>query len=199
VVKEIIVETPSVTNSNPPNYGTFCGPITTDTIGRFIHCLNVATQTNSSGLHILFQTSGGNIGDGIALHNFLKTYPIEVTLYNAGTIASVGVIIYMAAKRRVVSKHGTFMVHRSTSFPIGTHSASKLESTAKSLRIDDDRTEAILREYLAFSRRKWSDLRNNAEFWFSSKDAIASGMADYVGEFAPPIGTKIFSIWPHVI
>lgn len=194
------MEIPQITIPPPaPNYGTFCGPITTDTVGRFIHCLNVGTQTNSGPLHILFQSGGGNIGDGIALYNFLKMYPIEVTLYNAGTIASVGVIIYLAVKNRIVSKYGTFMVHRSTAFPIGGQPAAKLESTAKSLRIDDDRTEAVLREHLAFSKRKWSDLRNNAEFWFSAEDAVTGGIATSIGDFAPPLGAKIFSIWPHVM
>lgn len=142
---------------------------------------------------------GGNVGDGLALYNYLRTYPIDVTLYNPGTVASVGVIIFLAAKHRIVSKHGTFMVHRSTSFPIGAHSAAKLEFTAKGLRIDDDRTENVLREYLTFSDREWSDLRNNAEFWFSAQDSITSGIATAFGDFTPPIGTKIFSIWPHVI
>src|SRR5689334_19776532 len=99
------MEIPPINVPQPaPNYGTFCGPITTDTVGRFIHCLNVGTQSNSGPIHILFQSGGGNIGDGIALYNFLRTYPIEVTLYNVGTVASVGVIIYLAAKNRMVSR-----------------------------------------------------------------------------------------------
>jgi ATP-dependent Clp protease protease subunit len=162
--------------------------------------LNAATQTPNVGrLHILFQCLGGAIGDGLVLYNFLKTFPIDVTLYNTGTVASVGVIIYLAVPHRIVSKYGTFMIHRSTSFPMGAHPASKLESTAKSLRMDDDRTESVLREHVKFSRRKWSDLRNNAEFWFSAEDAVTSGIATSIGDFVPPRGTKILSIWPHVL
>jgi ATP-dependent Clp protease, protease subunit len=148
-------------------------------------------------MHILFQSMGGGVGDGICLYNFLRKCPLDVTLYNVGTVASIGVIIYLGGRRRVTQKHGTFMIHRSTSFPIGSHAAEKLEFTAKGLRLDDDRTEAILRQHLEFAEEKWTDLRHNAEFWFTADEAIKSGIAMEIGEFAPPIGTTVFSVYPH--
>ena len=178
-------------------WGTFCAAITTESVGRFIHCVNVATQGKAARMHILFQSGGGNVNDGICLYNYLRKTPVDVTLYNVGTIASVGVIIYLGAKRRVTQRHGTFMIHRSTSFPIGAHAADKLEFTAKALRIDDDRTEAILRDHLKFPEEKWSELRHNAEFWFTSEEAVESSIATEIGEFAPPIGTTLFSVYPH--
>jgi ATP-dependent Clp protease protease subunit len=92
-------------------YGTFCAPITTETVGRFMFCVNAGIQGNAPKMHILFQTMGGNVADGVCLYNFLRTCPLEVVLYNVGTVASIGVVIYLAAKSRVTGKHATFMVH----------------------------------------------------------------------------------------
>jgi ATP-dependent Clp protease, protease subunit len=161
-----------------------------------MHCMNVATQGKAERVHILFQSAGGNVGDGIALYNFLRTCPVDLTLYNVGTVASVGVIIFLGANRRVSHKHATFMVHRSTSFPVGAHPAEKLEFTAKALRMDDERTEAILREHLRFEEGKWAELRNNAEFWFTGDEALKNGLITEIDDFAPPPKTTLYSVFP---
>jgi ATP-dependent Clp protease, protease subunit len=194
------METPPGDPTPPPSselWGTFCAQITAESVGRFMHCVNVGTQGNASRMHILFQSGGGNVSDGICLYNFLRKCPMDVTLYNVGTVASIGVIIFLGAKRRVAQKHATFMIHRSTSFPIGSHAADKLEFTAKALRLDDDRMEAILKEHLKFSEARWSEFRHNAEFWFTAEDAVKDGIAIEIGEFSPPMGSTIFSVYPN--
>jgi ATP-dependent protease ClpP protease subunit len=35
-------------------------------------------------LHLMFQTTGGDIGDGIALYNLFRALPITISLYNVG-------------------------------------------------------------------------------------------------------------------
>jgi hypothetical protein len=53
-----------------------------------------------------------------------------------------------------------------------------------------------LKEHLKFPAEKWTELRKNAEFWFTADKAIGNGLATTVGDFAPPIGTKLFSVYP---
>lgn len=100
--------------------------------------INIATQQGAKRVHLLFQSSGGSVGDGIFLHNFFKNCPIDVAVYNAGTVASIGVVAFLGAKTRIVSKHATFMVHPSTNAPQPVNTADRLKAVVESLRLDGD-------------------------------------------------------------
>jgi ATP-dependent protease ClpP protease subunit len=51
-------------------------------------------------VHALFQSAGGYVEDGVFFYNFLRSIPIELTLYNVGQISSAGVIAYLRARNR---------------------------------------------------------------------------------------------------
>jgi ATP-dependent Clp protease, protease subunit len=72
---------------NPPNvYLTFCSAIDQASVGRLLLALDVATQRNAQEVHLLFQSTGGTVGDGVCLYNFLRTLPVKLTLYNVGSV-----------------------------------------------------------------------------------------------------------------
>jgi ATP-dependent Clp protease protease subunit len=93
---------------------------------------------------LLFQSNGGLVGDGICLHNFFRALPIELTLYNVGSIASIAVTAYLGAKHRKASAYAAFMLHRTYASPQAATS-DRLHAIAQSVSLDDERTEAILR------------------------------------------------------
>jgi len=99
-------------------YAFFFSEINQITGQRFMDGISRAThELTPARLHILFQSSGGTIGDGICLYNFLRKSPIEIILYNSGIVSSIAVISYLGAAKRIVSQHATFMIHRSTAPP----------------------------------------------------------------------------------
>lgn len=175
-------------------YGAFIGEINQATTRTLIHGLSIATQNNPpiTHFHLLFQSTGGFVGDGICLYNFFRNFPIELTVYNVGSVQSIATIAYLGSKERKVSQHGTFMLHRTTCAP-APMTSNVLESVADSVKVDDARTEVILREHLKMSDAQWSDLRNH-QFWLTAADAVKGGLATSVGEFCPPLGQKIFSL-----
>jgi ATP-dependent Clp protease protease subunit len=183
---------------NPPTpqaateiYAVFCGFIDQASAQRLLNAAAMATQNpNVKHLHLLFQSTGGFVGDGICLYNFLRSLSIGVSLYNVGSVQSIATVAYLGAKTRKVSAHATFMIHRSTFTP-QMPTADRLQAAAQMLTIDDRRTEDILRKHLTMSDEDWSNLRNN-EFWFTAEDALKNGLATEIGEFAPPKGTPIF-------
>lgn len=135
---------------------------------------------------------GGNVNDGVALYNFFRALPVDLTLYNVGSVASAAVIAYLGAKERKVSTYATFMLHRTQSsaqFAFADH----LEAITHSLRIDDDRTEAILRQHLTLSDDRWAAHRLS-ELWLTANDAMQAHLADAIAEFAPPKGMPLFSV-----
>lgn len=182
----------------PPNefFTVFCGPIDQGTVRNLLNSLAFATQGQPEvkHIHILFQSNGGLVGDGICLYNYFSTFPIELTLYNVGSICSIAAVAYLGAKNRKVSSLATFMLHRTTCSP-QLANANMLHGLAKTAGIDDKRTEAILRKHVNITDDQWSDLRNH-EFWFTAEDAVKSGLATEIGEFAPPKGQRLFSFNP---
>jgi ATP-dependent protease ClpP protease subunit len=187
------------TNSRPnlpPSqdvFALFSGVIDQNTVQKFFNNFALITQqkTQNKHLHLLIQSYGGTISDGIALYNLLKTAPLEVSVYNSGSVQSAAAIYFLAGKRRVASRHAMFMLHRPTCAP-QLMTTERLESVLASLKIDEQRLDSILRSHLNFSEAQWSDFRNN-ELWLAADDALKHGLITEIGEFSPPKGTQVFS------
>lgn len=174
-------------------YGLFAGAIDQLAVQRFHNVLSIASQNGIGTAHLLFQSSGGLVGDGISLYNLFRASPIDIVFYNVGSICSIGVIAYLGARKRKVSKHGAFMIHRSYLNPVGAN-ADRITAAAEQLAMEDARTEAILRENTNLGPAKWEQHRY-ADVWLSAQESVDCGLAEF-GEFSPPSGTKLFNVWP---
>jgi ATP-dependent Clp protease, protease subunit len=174
-------------------YVVFSGQIDQTSVQRLINAATNVMQQGVKQVHLLFQSNGGFIGDGICLYNFLRAITtLDITIYNGGSVSSMGVIAFLAVKERRTSKHGTFMIHRShRSMEHAT--AAKLEEAAASLRIDDARVEAILREHITLTPEQWEELNYN-DLTFNADDSVKIGFAQAIAEFAPPPGANIFTV-----
>jgi ATP-dependent protease ClpP protease subunit len=173
-------------------YGAFCGEISQLTAQKVVNSLAIAMGAKVKHVHLLFQSAGGYVGDGVFLYNFFRTIPIELTLYNVGQISSIGVIAYLGAKTRKTSESATFMLHRSTNSPQFA-TATNLQHVVGGLALDDERTEIILRNHANFPHELWEQI-NHHEIYLSAKQAVQFGVANEIGQFAPPVGTQVFNI-----
>lgn len=72
-------------------YASLGGPIDQDSLSRIFSNLSGATQGGAKEIHLLVQSTGGMVSDGIALYNFLKTFPIKLHGYNGGSVSSIAV------------------------------------------------------------------------------------------------------------
>lgn len=173
-------------------YAVFCAGIDQASVQRIFNAVATASQNNVQHIHLLFQSTGGNVPDGIALYSFFKTAPVDITLYNVGSVQSVAAIAYLAAKKRKTSARATFLFHRVT----GTAQAAKagmLESLRESVVIDDQRFESIMREHIDMPTEKWAILEKG-ELVFTAEDAVKAKVADEIAEFAPMPGSPIFNL-----
>jgi ATP-dependent Clp protease protease subunit len=75
-------------------YAVFCGPIDGASAQRITQGIAAAMAQNVTHIHAIFQTSGGSVADGVFLYNYLRSLPIGLTLYNVGSVASIGVVAY---------------------------------------------------------------------------------------------------------
>jgi|HubBroStandDraft_6_1064221.scaffolds.fasta_scaffold159939_1 ATP-dependent Clp protease protease subunit len=176
----------------PEVWATFCSAINQDSVRSLINGAANGTQRGVKHLHLLFQSTGGNVSDGIALYNFLKTSPLEITLYNCGAVQSVAAIAYLAAKHRKTSARATFMYHRVTGTAQSVQ-AHRLKFLAKTVSIDDQRLESIMREHIDMPEENWASL-DLSDLWFTAEEAVKAKIADEIGEFAPPVGSVLSNL-----
>ena len=173
-------------------YAVFCDNINTESTKKIFNGFTTAMSNKVEKVHLIFQSNGGFVGDGIALYNFFRALTLELTIYNVGQISSIAVVAYLGAKRRKTGAHTMFMMHRTKS-PAQPATAIQLKGVAKSLAIDDERMVAILSEHVTLLNGKWVDLDDH-DFYFSGEEAVKTGIAHEIGEFSPPPGTQIWSL-----
>ncbi|HEV2898858.1 MAG TPA: ATP-dependent Clp protease proteolytic subunit [Pseudaminobacter sp.] len=183
---------PTESGSVKDGWATFAGEINSNTVNRIFNLFANATNNGYTHVHLIFQTTGGVIGDGIAIYNYLRSLPIEVTLYNVGQIASVGTVAFLGAKNRITSKHATFMIHRSYASPMQATS-ERMAAYVQSLALDDNRVESIFHEMTTLTDEHWA-IHKNSDLWLSASDAVKHGVASSLGDFAPPLGTGLVNV-----
>jgi len=173
-------------------HAIFVGVIDQIAVQRMGNALAVASQQGVQEVHLLFQTAGGMVGDGVCLYNLFRSLPMEIILYNVGTVASIGVIAYLGADQRKTSSGGTFMIHKTTFSPVGA-TIDRLQSAANAAAIDDQRIESVLHNSITLSEEKWA-LHKVADLWLSADDAIKAGLAESIADFSPPVGEQIYYV-----
>jgi ATP-dependent Clp protease protease subunit len=164
-------------------------------VQRFFAIFAQATQEGYNNLHLLMQTTGGNVSDGICLYNFFQSVSaIELSIYNSGNISSAGVTAYLGGDNRFVSSTGAFMIHRAAATFQGANS-DEVQARIASLILDDERTESIIKKHITLTPEQWA-VHKYADLWLNSDQAVAAKVADSINEFWVPTGERITNVFP---
>lgn len=137
-------------------YVTLAGDVNQVMVQRLFAAGAAAVNGRVKTIHLLLHSVGGSVMDGIAIYNYLRGLPIEITTYNAGGVMSAAVIIYLAGRTRRVSAGATFIIHKTTSqlpIPAG---AAEMGRRVESLLVDDGRAEEILRQHITLPDAQWT-------------------------------------------
>jgi ATP-dependent Clp protease protease subunit len=172
---------------------TLSGDVNSDMVHRVFEAVSAMTESGIGTAHVLLQSNGGYVSDGLCLYNFLANAPVKFHMYNAGAVASIAVILFLSGSRRYASETARFMVHKShaTSSPGARPDA--LNIIVEGLRADDARTEAILRQHVVLTPEQWA-IHQYSDLHLNSRDARAARMIDEVSDFAPPRGARLRNI-----
>lgn len=182
-------------NKQPTDYYlTLSGEINQEMVPKALETLSGASQRGAKTIHLLIQSNGGYIGDGVGLYNFIRNFPAEIITYNCGHVASIAVLVFLAGKRRIAATTATFMIHKSVrnGLPPGIN-AVRMREIMRSLDADDMRVEGILREHVSLSPQQW-EAHANSDLNFTASEALNSGIIHQIGDFAPPLGSQIYAI-----
>jgi ATP-dependent Clp protease protease subunit len=89
----------------------FIGPINATTACTVRNLCLQALQSGASEIELHMSTEGGNMTAGFALYFFLKSLPLPLTIFNVGSIESVGVAIFLAGHKRYACPGTRFLIH----------------------------------------------------------------------------------------
>lgn len=137
---------------------------------------------------VRINSPGGNLWDGMAIHNMLSAIRSRVVCAIDGLAGSAASIIALAGRKCTIPKAGLFMIHMPV---IGTYgSAADLRAEAEKL---DKHTDIIVGIYQEKTGKPESQIlaAMEKETWFSGTEAFDFGFADELSEEEPAAATAL--------
>jgi ATP-dependent protease ClpP protease subunit len=150
--------------------------------------INEVRNVSASEITVRLSSPGGDVFDGIAIHNALRAHPAKVTVHVDGLAASIASVIALAGDRVVMQPHSQMMIHDASSMCYGQ--AADMRELAERLDRQSDNIAGVYAERAGGTVAEWRD-RMRGETWFSADEAVAAGLADEVAprrneEDSPP-------------
>ncbi len=149
------------------------------TANQFVRDL-AALDDGVSPVVVAFNSIGGDLFDGLAIHNALSRLGERCTGRVDALAASAASVAVCGAHKVVIASNAMLMIHNPWTYAAGD--AEDLRKVATAL---DQAMEAIIAAY----KSKAPDIDEvelrrlvNAETWLTANEAVALGLADEVGE-----------------
>ncbi|NNB13019.1 Clp protease ClpP [Pseudomonas fragi] len=149
------------------------------TANQFVRDL-AALDDGVSPIVVAFNSIGGDLFDGLAIHNALSRLGERCTGRVDALAASAASVAVCGAHKVVIASNAMLMIHNPWTYAAGD--AEDLRKVATAL---DQAMEAIIAAYKAKAPDiDEVELRRmvNAETWLTASEAVALGLADEVGE-----------------
>lgn len=149
------------------------------TASQFMQDLR-AVDDGVSPVIAAFNSIGGDLFDGLAMHNTLARLGERCTARIDALAASAASVAVCGAHKVVIASNAMLMIHNPW-----TYAAGDAESFRKVADVLDQTMEAIIAAYKAKAPDiDETDLRDMvaAETWLTAKEAVALGLADEVGD-----------------
>lgn len=138
-------------------------------------------QISAGEIEVQINSPGGDVFDGLAIYNALRTHPAHVTTRVDGIAASAASVIVQAGDRRVMVESAQLMIHEAWGLAIGP--ARELREFADLL---DKQNDVIAAIYAARSDRDTAHFRElmSTDTYLTDAEAVELGLADEV--YVPP-------------
>lgn len=149
------------------------------TANQFVQDLR-AMDDGTSPVIVAFNSIGGDLFDGLAIHNALSRLGERCTGRIDALAASAASVAVCGAHRVVIAANAMLMIHNPY-----TYAGGDAEDFRRVADVLDQTLEAIIAAYKAKAPDiDEAELRRmvNAETWLTANEAVALGLADEVGD-----------------
>lgn len=157
---------------------------------RFIKNLNILMRKSDEPILIHMKTCGGDWKEGMAIYDAIKACPNKVTILNYTHARSMSSLIFLAADKRVMMPHSTFMFHDGTMAVDGTvkqfyteYEQTKIaEEQMLQIYIDTMKVQGKLKDEKPEKIKKWlrDQMDKKEDVYFSAQQAVDYGFADEI-------------------
>lgn len=144
-------------------------------------------QVSASEITVNLSSPGGEIFEGIAIYNALRSHPANITVRVSALAASIASVIAQAGDRIVMLSGSQMMIHEGSGLCMGN--AAEMQQMAELLDRQSANIATIYAERAGGSPDEWRE-RMKAETWFNAEEAVAAGLADEV-EAQPRKGEQV--------
>lgn len=144
------------------------------TAKRVINTLN-AIETPVVNVHL--NTYGGDVFEGIAIHNLFRNSEKTINVTIDGIAASAGTIIALGANKIMMPSNTQFMIHNPWTYAAGN--ADDLEKVVKALRTTEESIiETYMQKFVGTSDELKQLLKD--ETFMTAKEAYELGFSDEI-------------------
>ena len=130
-------------------------------------------------INIRINSLGGDVFNGMAIHNVLKKRTYNTTVYIEGIAASIATIIALGADEVIMAENSLFMIHNAWGGVMGD--AKEMRKSAATLeKISNELTEIYVKK-TGLSYEAISEMMDN-ETWLSADEAYELGFVDSISD-----------------
>ena len=142
-------------------------------------------KIKAKNINLHLNTPGGDVFDGIAIHNALRAHSASVNVTVDGLAASIGSVIAMAGDTITMAKHSTMMIHDPYGGCLGNCDdmmqmgmvLDKLGGTIAEVYAERTKKLPMTPKKMPPTPEDWRKMMK-AETWMSASEAVALGLAD---------------------
>lgn len=126
---------------------------------------------------------GGEVAEGLAIHNSLKNHPAKIRTVCDGFACSAASVVFMSGTERVMNPASLLMIHNAWTSVSGN--AKELHKAADDLEVISSAAAETYRSQVNISEDELSELLDK-ESWIKPEDALAWGFATEILEEEQP-------------
>lgn len=132
-------------------------------------------------LTVRINSYGGEVAEGLAIYNLLKSYAGEVTTVCDGFACSAASVVFMAGTKRIMPRSSLLMIHNAWTWASGD--ADDLRKAADDL---EKITQPSVEIYTSVSNLDADEIKAmmDAETWIDADEALDYGFATEIIEEA---------------
>lgn len=134
-------------------------------------------ELNGKKLNVRINSYGGEVAEGLAIYNLLRSYGGEVATICDGFACSAASVVFMAGKQRIMPKSSLLLIHNAWTRASGD--ANDLRKAADDL---EKITQPSIDIYSSVSNLSEEEIKKmmDEETWISADEALSYGFATEV-------------------
>jgi ATP-dependent protease ClpP protease subunit len=152
--------------------------------------VNDLRSVSAPAIDLHVSCEGGEVIDGLAMYESLRTHPAQITAYVDGIAASAASFVIQAANKIIMAPRAKLMIHDAHGVVMGN--ARDMLAMATLLDSLSDTIADIYAERSGGTRAQWRAAMAAAQggpdgSWYDAQEAVDAGLADEVAGQPEPV------------